>query len=560
MLPDFNETFELHSDASKLGIGAVLSQRGRPIAYFSKKLAGARSRYSTYDVEFYAIVQAIKHWRHYLVHREFILFTDHDALRHLDSQAKVSARHASWIAYLQQFTFSIRHQSGKTNRVADALSRRHSVLTTMQTSVTGFSSLVELYPTDVFFGRVFDEATNGVSKDFTLHDGFLFKGLCLCIPESSLRLKIIQELHNEGHVGRDRTLHLASSSYFWPSMRRDVERFVKRCTVCQLGKGKASNAGLYLPLPLPTQPWTSISMDFVLGLPRTQRGNDSIFVVVDRFSKMARFVPCKKTSDAVNIAVLFFREIYKLHGLPLSIVSDRDTRFLGHFWRSLWKLLGTSLDMSSAYHPQTDGQTEVTNRSLGNLLRCLVGDNIKSWDAKLCQAEFAHNHALNRSLGYCPFQVVYGIVPRAPLDLATLPDHTRLHGEAVDFVEDVQNIHRQALDHLTTSTARYKRDADKKRRELIFEPGALVWVVLTKERFPAGEYNKLKSRKIGPVEVIERINPNAYRVRLPSHLRTSDVFNVKHLSPYHGDNTGADSWANPSNPAGPDAAQPTVTT
>ena len=255
----------------------------------------------------------------------------------------------------------------------------------------------------------------------------------------------------------------------------------------------------------------------------------------------------------MNIAVLFFREIYKLHGLPLSTFSDRDTRFLGHFLRSLWKLLGTSLDMSSVYHPQTDGQTEIPNRSLGNLLRCLVGDNIKSWDTKLCQAEFTHNHALNRSLGYCPFQVVYGIVHRTPLDLATLDDQTRLHGEAVDFVEDEQNIHRLALDHLTMSTARYKRDADKKRRELIFEPCARFWVVLTKERFPAGEYNKLKSRKIGPVEVIERINPNAYRVRLPSHLRTSDVFNVKHLSPYHGEDTGADS-------AGHDAAQPTVTT
>ena len=115
VLPDFSATFELHCDASKLGIGAVLSQRGRPVAYFSEKLAGARSRYSTYDVEFYAIVQAIKHWRHYLVHRDFVLFTDHDALRHLDSQAKVSSRHAGWISYLQQFTFSIRHQSGATN-------------------------------------------------------------------------------------------------------------------------------------------------------------------------------------------------------------------------------------------------------------------------------------------------------------------------------------------------------------------------------------------------------------------------------------------------------------
>lgn len=211
--------------------------------------------------------------------------------------------------------------------MADALSRRYSTLTLMHTSVTGFESLSELYPTDTIFGRFWEEARSGVSPDYVIHDGFLFKGSRLCIPDSSVRLQIVQELHNEGHVGRDRTLQLATSSYFWPTMRRDVERFVSRCHICQLAKGKASNAGLYLPLPIPTQPWTHVSMDFVLGLPRTQRGHDSIFVVVDRFSKMAHFVPCKKTSDAVSIAMLFFREIYKLHGLPQSIVSDRDTRF-----------------------------------------------------------------------------------------------------------------------------------------------------------------------------------------------------------------------------------------
>lgn len=149
VLPDFSLTFELHCDASKLGIGGVLSQQGRPVAFYSEKLAGARGRYSTYDVEFYAIVQAVNHWRHYLVHREFVLFTDHDALRHLDSEAKVSARHAAWISYLQQFTFVIKHQSGKTNRVADALSRRHSLLTTMHSTVLGFESFADLYPTAV---------------------------------------------------------------------------------------------------------------------------------------------------------------------------------------------------------------------------------------------------------------------------------------------------------------------------------------------------------------------------------------------------------------------------
>ena len=164
---------------------------------------------------------------------------------------------------------------------------------------------------------------------------------------------------------------------------------------------------------------------------------------------MAHFVACKKTTDAVSVATLFFREIYRLHGVPSSIVSDRDTRFLSHFGKSLWKLLGTKLDMSSAYHPQTDGQMEVVNRSLGNLLRCLVGDNIKSWESKLAQAEFAHNLALNRSLGVCPFKVVYGIVPRCLLDLAIVPDLTRHHGEAIEFVDNLQELHQTAQQNLT---------------------------------------------------------------------------------------------------------------
>lgn len=138
-LPDFTTVFKLHCDACKTGVGAVLSQQGRPIAFYSEKIVGSRARYSTHDVEFYAIVQAIQQWRHYLFHQEFIIFTDHDALKHLDSQSKISSWHASWIAYLQQFTFVIRHQSGKTNKVADALSQRHTLLATFHTNVPGLA-------------------------------------------------------------------------------------------------------------------------------------------------------------------------------------------------------------------------------------------------------------------------------------------------------------------------------------------------------------------------------------------------------------------------------------
>lgn len=195
--------------------------------------------------------------------------------------------------------FVIKHTSGSSNRVADALSRRHSILATIHTTVPGFISFVDLYATDPFFGKVFADTTAGLPSPYTLCDGFLFRDNRLCIPDCSLRLKLISELHQEGHIDRDRTLHLLSTAYFWPSLRRDVERFVKRCVKCQQSKGHATNAGLYMPLPILTQPWTDISMDFVVGLPRTQRGFDSIFVVVDRFSKMVHFISCKKTTDAV---------------------------------------------------------------------------------------------------------------------------------------------------------------------------------------------------------------------------------------------------------------------
>ncbi|KAK6155787.1 hypothetical protein DH2020_010035 [Rehmannia glutinosa] len=517
VLPDFNQPFELFCDASKVGIGAVLSQGGRPVAFFSEKLSDARRRYSTYDLEFYAVVRAVRHWRHYLFHQEFILYTDHEALRHLASQDSLSARHATWSAYLQQFTFIIKHQAGSLNRVADALSRR---------------ACIQL----------------GEPTDFVQQDGFLFKGVCLCIPVCSLRLRLIAELHGVGHAGRDRSIDLVRRR-FWPTLHRDVARYVARCRICNVSKGTSTNAGLYRPLPVPTRPWSAISMDFVLGLPRTQRGYDSIFVVVDRFSKMAHFIPCKRTSDALHVAQLFFREIFRLHGLPSSIVSDRDTRFLSHFWRSLWRMAHTDLNFSTAYHPQTDGQTEVVNRSLGNLLRCLVGDNLKSWDVKLPQAEFAHNLALNRSTGYCPFEVVYAVVPRAPVDLLVLPSTTPVDKRAAEYIADLQVLHEQTREHLTAANERYKRAVDLRRRDVQFEVGDFVWAVLTRDRFPAHEYNKLSSRKVGPLEVLEKINPNAYRLRLPSQLRTSDVFNVKHLVPYHGDGsdgeeTASDSRAN----------------
>jgi hypothetical protein len=245
-----------------------------------------------------------------------------------------------------------------------------------------------------------------------IQDGLLFRGNQLCIPKCSMRENLLKEKHSGGlaeHFGHDKTFSKLNGSYFWLGMRTDVKIFVDRCRICQHTKGKRKNAGLYQPLPIPARSWDAVSMDFILGLSRTQREFDSIFVVVDGFSKMAHFIPCQKTSNATHIANLFFKEVVRLHGLPRSIVSDRDTKFMGHFWRTLWKNLGTSLSLSSSYHPQTDGQIEVVNWSLEDLLRSLVTEHHSQWDHILPQVEFSYNDSINRSTGKSPFQIVYGV-------------------------------------------------------------------------------------------------------------------------------------------------------
>ncbi|PKU63129.1 ATP-dependent DNA helicase RecG [Dendrobium catenatum] len=240
--------------------------------------------------------------------------------------------HARWILYLQRFTFVLKHKSGSQNRVADALSRQSTLLLQLNTEITGLQCLKDLYATDKDFMKIWAECLEQPSSgDYAIRHGFLFKMNALCVPESSWRQQLIRELHCGGlaaHVGRDKTIEQLQSRFFWPHLRRDVSKFIERCSVCQSYKGNGQNTGLYMPLPVPTTIWEDLSLDFVLGLPRTKRGNDSIMVVVDRFSKMAHFIACKKTFDALNIARLFFNEIIRLHGIPRSLTSDRDVKFV----------------------------------------------------------------------------------------------------------------------------------------------------------------------------------------------------------------------------------------
>jgi hypothetical protein len=224
-----------------------------------------------------------------------------------------------------------------------------------------------------------------------------------------------------GHFGVKKTKDVLTAHFFWPKMRRDVERYVSRCTTCNKAKSRLNPHGLYIPLPVPSVPWKDISMDFILGLPRTKRGRNSIFVVVDRFSKMAHFIPCHKSDNVSHVVDLFFTEIIRLYGVPTTIVSDRDAKFLRYFWRTLWLNLGTKLLFSTICHPQTDGQTEVVNHALSTMLQTILKSNLKLWEECLLHIEFAYNRSVHSTTKLSPFQVVYDFNARAPIDLLSLP-------------------------------------------------------------------------------------------------------------------------------------------
>ncbi|XP_051127821.1 uncharacterized protein LOC127249170 [Andrographis paniculata] len=279
-LPDFERAFEVQCDASGVGIGEVLLQEGRPIAYYSEKFNGATLNYSTYDKELYAVVQALRVWQHYLLPKEFVIHTDHETLKHLRGQQQLNQRHARWVSFIEQFPYVIKYKQGKENVVADALSRR-------KCEKHGLMIIISM--------------------------------MAICFMDS-------HGSHMLGHFGRHATFDVLSVHFYWPHMRKHVDSFVDKCLACRVAKSTLKPHGMYTPLPTPEGPWLDISMDFVLGLSQTPRAKDSIFVVVDRFSKMAHFIPCAKTTDASHVAKLFFRVVVKLHRVPKTIVSDRDVK------------------------------------------------------------------------------------------------------------------------------------------------------------------------------------------------------------------------------------------
>ena len=315
-------------------------------------------------------------------------------------------------------------------------------------------------------------------------------------------------------------------------MKADVIEFVARCLVCQQVKAEHQRpSGLNKPLPIPEWTWTDISMDFVTGLPMS-RGCDSIWVVVDRLSKVAHFIPIRETWTVAQLARVFVDHIVTLHGTPRSIVSDRDARFTSHLWRQIQEYMGTELHMSTAYHPQTDGQTERTIQTLEDLLRSCVLSWGGHWADHLSLVEFSYNNSWHASIQMAPFEALYGRRCRSPICWDEPAD---VVGVAPEIVQTTVERIAQIREHMRIAQDRQSKYAKLRQKDLEFEVGMHVWLRVSPTRGVRrfGLKGKLSPRFVGPFEILERVGERAYRLALPPSLAgVHPVFHVSQLRRY----------------------------
>lgn len=564
---DFNLQRYIHVDSSGYAYSGILSQKDkdgnlRPVAYFSRKLTPAERRWQVHDQELGAIVACFEEWQAWLLgsNEPITVYSDHANLRYFMRAQELTARQARWAAFLSEFLFEIVHIPGKLNP-ADPASRRIDysgekeitdkviLLGHCETIQINAISLRQLKirricdPSSTFMPA--DENTMKAIRALYITDDFLANRLPTALTfkdgiwwwrdriyvPKAMRNMILKNVHDSptgGHWGIMRTLDLLYRTFVWQNARADVLIYIKQCRSCQSIKvNHRPPQGKMTSLAIPDRPWSVIGVDFIVKLP-ISKGFDSVMVVVDHFSKTAHFIEAKESWNADKLAEAFISQVFQLHGLPDTIVSDRGTTFMSQFWTSVLRQLCINPAPSTAFHPQTDGQVERIDDVLEDYLRHYVSMEQDDWTTWLPMAEFAYNNTPSASTRFSPFFAIHGYHPRFNSLVASsgIP-------LADKFVSHLQDIQHQLIDNLSRAKASQARFYDKNRRiDVCYMPGDLVW--LSRRYIKTQRPNsKLDVRRIGPFKIKRMIGKNAAELILPANLsRLHPVFNVSLLMPY----------------------------
>ena len=575
-LPNFDTPFWVVCDASDFAIGCALMQHDddgveRVVVYQSRSLKAAEKNYPVHDKELLAMKYALVKFRVYLLgSKPFVIYTDHASLTTATQSPHLSQRMARWLSFFAEYNFTVKYKPGRHNILADALSRRPDYDPKEVDSILGISvptsslhdEIRTLYEgdddcrllVDHFEGRQpkFSELTASLKSRlhrFSYRDRLLYFALTptekprLFVPDDAdLRMRLIREFHDTpigGHLGREKTYAALSEDFYWRRMYKHVARYVQLCEICHAIKPSSSLAAPLQSLPIPSECWRDVSLDYIFGFPKDIHRHTGVLVFVCRLSKMVHLVPCSKSVDAEKSAQLFLDTVFKHHGLPERLVSDRDPRFTGKFWREVFNLLGTKLNMSTARHPESDGQTERANRVIEDILRSFCQKFPKRWSSLLPLVEFAINNTQHVSTGFTPFFVNGLTHPRVPATLS-LPEtgvpRLRIFKKVDTFLQLRLGILRMIRDQMAESQDQQKANADRhgRRNATEFECDDMVWLS-TKGLPPSVVFKilpqhanaKLQPRFIGPYKVLEKVGPRSYLLDLPSSFgRTHPVFYV----------------------------------
>ncbi|GJT79261.1 hypothetical protein Tco_1053603 [Tanacetum coccineum] len=452
--------------------------------------------YTTHDLELGAVVFALKMWRHYLYGTKCIVFTDHKSLQHILDQKELNMRQRPWLELLSDYGIcEIQYHPGKANVVADALSRKERI------------------------------------KPLRVRALVILLSWISCFGD--LRALIMHESHKSKysiHPRSDKMYQDLKKLYWWPNMKAEITTHVSKCLTCAKVKIEYQKpSGLLVQPEIPQWKWENITMDFVTKFPKMAADQDTIYVIVDRLAKSAHFMPMREDDTLEKLTRQYLKQVVSKHGVPVSIISDRDGKFTSHFWKSLNKALGTRLDMSTAYHPETDGQSERTIQTLEDMLPVCVLDFGKGWDKHLPLVEFSYNNSYHTNIKAAPFEALYGCKCRSPICWAEVGD-SQLTGP--EIIHETTEKIVQIKSRIQAARDRQKSYADVRRKPLEFQVGDKVMLKVSpwKGVIRFGKRGKLNPRYIGPFKIIAKVGTVAYHLELPERLsRVHSAFHVSKL-------------------------------